>query len=152
MPLLAGVAAVAAVVGGPTPAHAAAGTVALTFDDGPSALYTPQVLDLLAEHEVTATFCLVGTQAQRYPDLVRRIVADGHALCNHSMRHDNLATKTPEEIRVDLAGCLDAIRSAVPDASVPYFRASQRPSPRSSGWPGCPGPSTHATGADPAQT
>lgn len=103
--------------------NAAAGTVALTFDDGPSAQYTPQVLDLLAEHQVTATFCLVGTQAQRYPDLVRRIITEGHALCNHSMRHDNLATKTAEEIRADVAGCLDTIRAAAPDASVPYFRA-----------------------------
>jgi peptidoglycan/xylan/chitin deacetylase (PgdA/CDA1 family) len=101
----------------------AAGTVALTFDDGPSAGYTARVLDVLAAHEVKATFCLVGTQVRRYPELVRRIVAEGHALCNHSMRHDNLATWTAEEIRADLVGTLDVIRAAAPDAEVPYFRA-----------------------------
>jgi peptidoglycan/xylan/chitin deacetylase (PgdA/CDA1 family) len=115
---------------GPGPADASsrgaaaqAGTVALTFDDGPSAGYTPQVLDVLAAHSVRATFCLVGTQAQRFPELVRRIVAEGHALCNHSTRHDNLSQRTAEEIRADLTATNDIIRAAVPGAPVPYFRA-----------------------------
>jgi peptidoglycan-N-acetylglucosamine deacetylase len=98
-------------------------TVALTFDDGPSATYTPQVLDVLANHQVKATFCLVGTQARRFPALVRRIVADGHALCNHSMNHDNLSTWTDDQIRADLAATTEAIQTAAPGAPVPYFRA-----------------------------
>lgn len=100
-----------------------ADTVALTFDDGPSTTYTPQVLDVLAEHQVRATFCLVGSQARRFPALVRRIVAEGHALCNHSMNHDNLSTWTDERIRADLAGTTQMIQAAAPDAPVPYFRA-----------------------------
>lgn len=102
---------------------ATANTVALTFDDGPSSPYTAQVLDLLAQHGVKATFCVVGTQAQRYPALVRRVVAEGHALCNHSMRHDDLSTKTAAEIRADLTGTTAAIRAAAPGAPVPYYRA-----------------------------
>jgi chitooligosaccharide deacetylase NodB len=100
-----------------------ANTVALTFDDGPSATYTPQILDVLAEHRVKATFCLVGTQAQRFPELVRRILAEGHALCNHSMNHDNLSAWTDEQIRADLAATIEVIQTAAPGASVPYFRA-----------------------------
>lgn len=72
---------------------------------------------------MTATFCVVGTQVQRYPALLRRIVADGHSLCNHSMRHDNLSTRTPEEIRADLTAANAAIQAAAPGAAVPYFRA-----------------------------
>ncbi|GAB7038872.1 chitooligosaccharide deacetylase NodB [Catenuloplanes niger JCM 9533] len=105
------------------PGAAAVGTVSLTFDDGPHATYTPQILDVLAAERVTATFCLVGTQAQRYPALVRRIVADGHRLCNHSMRHDNMSTWTPAQIEADLLAANAAIRAAAPDARIPYFRA-----------------------------
>lgn len=103
-------------------AATAAGSLSLTFDDGPSG-YTAAVLDLLAEHHVTATFCVVGTQAGYNPSLVRRIVADGHALCNHSMNHDDMSTWTPEQIRADLTATNAVIRQAVPDAEVPYFRA-----------------------------
>ncbi|HEY8113902.1 MAG TPA: polysaccharide deacetylase family protein [Actinomycetes bacterium] len=48
--------------------------VALTFDDGPSPAYTPEVLALLAKYHATATFCMVGSQVVRYPDLVREVV------------------------------------------------------------------------------
>src|SRR3954471_18033986 len=63
-------------------------TVALTFDDGPTAAYTPQVLDLLAEYRVPATFCMVGNQAVAQPGLVQRVVAAGHRLCDHTFTHD----------------------------------------------------------------
>lgn len=103
-------------------ARLAPGALSLTFDDGPAG-YTAAVLDVLAEHQVTATFCVVGTQAQRNPTLLRRIVAEGHALCNHSMNHADLATMTPEQVRADLTAADAAIRQAVPDVAVPYFRA-----------------------------
>jgi peptidoglycan/xylan/chitin deacetylase (PgdA/CDA1 family) len=54
---------------------------------------------------------------------VRRIVAEGHALCNHSMNHDNLSTWTDERIRADLAATVQVIQTAAPGAAVPYFRA-----------------------------
>jgi peptidoglycan/xylan/chitin deacetylase (PgdA/CDA1 family)/GT2 family glycosyltransferase len=64
--------------------------VALTFDDGPDPEFTPQVLRVLAEHGVRATFFLVGDRATRYPELVRQIVAGDHAIGSHSSVHQNL--------------------------------------------------------------
>lgn len=58
--------------------------VALTFDDGPDPVYTPQVLDLLKHAHVRATFFLVGERAEQYPTLVARICAEGHEIGNHS--------------------------------------------------------------------
>ncbi|WP_445527736.1 polysaccharide deacetylase family protein [Streptomyces cyslabdanicus] len=60
----------------------------LTIDDGPDPVWTPQVLDVLREYGVKATFCMVGTQAQAHPDLVRKVVAEGHRLCDHTVSHD----------------------------------------------------------------
>ncbi|MGW4497694.1 polysaccharide deacetylase family protein [Micromonospora sp. NPDC004336] len=97
--------------------------VALTFDDGPDPAWTPKVLDRLRAARVTATFCVVGTQARRHPDLIRRIVREGHQLCNHSWRHDlDLARRPVAEIRSDLARTNAAIRAAVPGAKVPFYR------------------------------
>lgn len=61
--------------------------VCLTFDDGPSPEHTPALLDLLAEHKVPATFFLIGSKVIEHPDIVRRIVAEGHSLGNHSFSH-----------------------------------------------------------------
>ena len=63
------------------------GAVCLTFDDGPHPVLTPQLLDLLAEHKVPATFFLIGQEAEKYPDVVRRMTAEGHAIGNHSYSH-----------------------------------------------------------------
>ncbi|GAB1645464.1 transglycosylase domain-containing protein [Krasilnikovia sp. MM14-A1259] len=96
--------------------------LALTFDDGPSA-QTPQVLDLLAKYHVRATFCMVGEEVARYPEVVKRIVAEGHALCNHSMHHDDLGTLPPDKVADDIAATDAALAAAVPGATVTYFRA-----------------------------
>jgi peptidoglycan/xylan/chitin deacetylase (PgdA/CDA1 family) len=66
------------------------GTVALTFDDGPDERFTPQVLDLLAERGAQATFFVVGRSVEAHPELVRRIVADGHSLGSHTWSHPEL--------------------------------------------------------------
>src|SRR3954471_15062973 len=76
--------------------------VALTFDDGPDPKWTPQVLDILKARGVKAAFFLVGVNAEKYPDLVRRIVAEGHEIGNHSYYHPNLAICWPEHVRVEL--------------------------------------------------
>lgn len=62
--------------------------VNITIDDGPDPVWTPQMLDVLREYGVKATFCMVGTQAQAHPDLVKQVVAAGHRLCDHSVAHD----------------------------------------------------------------
>ncbi|MEU2781651.1 MULTISPECIES: polysaccharide deacetylase family protein [unclassified Streptomyces] len=70
--------------------------VNITIDDGPDPNWTPQVLDVLREHGVKATFCMVGTQAKAYPDLVRKVVAEGHRLCDHSVSHDTAMDKNSQ--------------------------------------------------------
>ncbi|WP_245583499.1 polysaccharide deacetylase family protein [Paenibacillus assamensis] len=65
--------------------------VALTFDDAPDQLFTPRVLDVLKEYKVKATFFVVGNRAQKHPDIINRIVKEGHILGNHTYNHPNLA-------------------------------------------------------------
>lgn len=67
--------------------------VALTFDDGPDERFTPQVLDVLKEHNVKATFFLLGTRVEKYPNVAKRIVKEGHSIGNHTYWHPDL-TKT----------------------------------------------------------
>ena len=98
--------------------------VLLTFDDGPSPRWTPQVLTVLKRHRVHAVFCMVGQEAQRYPALVRQVVADGHALCNHTTHHDmDLRHRSASQIRADLS-TTQRILSAASGGAVPrWFRA-----------------------------
>ena len=65
--------------------------VYLTFDDGPHPEYTPQILDVLARHDARATFFVVGSLAQAYPDIIQRIAAEGHTIANHTWKHEDLA-------------------------------------------------------------
>jgi peptidoglycan-N-acetylglucosamine deacetylase len=89
----------------PTLYHQGAGDaheVALTFDDGPDPEWTPKILDILKAAKVKAAFFLVGVNAERYPNLVRRIVDEGHEIGNHTYYHPNLALCWPEHIRLEL--------------------------------------------------
>lgn len=61
--------------------------VALTFDDGPWPKSTLQVLDILKKHKIKATFFAVGSNLQKYPDMARKIVAEGHTIGNHTWHH-----------------------------------------------------------------
>ena len=65
--------------------------LALTFDDGPHPRFTAEVLDLLGLHNMRATFFFIGENVERHPDLVRRVVAEGHQLGNHSYRHNEFS-------------------------------------------------------------
>lgn len=96
--------------------------VALTFDDGPDAA-TPRVLELLRKNQIKATFCVIGVNVRAHPELVRQIAADGHSLCNHTLRHDlHLGTRGVATIRADLQQTADAIHQAAPGAPIRYFR------------------------------
>ncbi len=66
----------------------ARGEIALTLDDGPDPAVTPQVLDLLDRHQAKASFFCIGARARAHPELVREIIARGHSIENHSLRHD----------------------------------------------------------------
>ena len=78
------------------------GLIALTFDDGPDPDWTPQILDVLAAEHVPATFFVVGVNGVGEPDLLRRIVDEGHEIGNHSYTHPNMAQISPEAIRLEL--------------------------------------------------
>ncbi|MFD9125132.1 bifunctional polysaccharide deacetylase/glycosyltransferase family 2 protein [Kitasatospora sp. NPDC059571] len=79
----------------PRTARPAAGTIALTFDDGPDPRWTPQILDVLHRNGVPATFFVVGTQVADHPELARRIIADGHQIGIHTFTHADLAAIAP---------------------------------------------------------
>jgi peptidoglycan/xylan/chitin deacetylase (PgdA/CDA1 family) len=96
--------------------------VALTFDDGPNPDATPLILDTLAEKKVRATFFVLGSHAERWPELVRRISHEGHQLGNHGYFHRKLQFKSPFYVSRDIRLGIRAIRRA--GAPAPrYFRA-----------------------------
>lgn len=77
--------------------------IALTFDDGPNAAQTPQILDLLKQYDAKATFFVVGKRMEKYPDLVRREANEGHELANHTYNHPYFKQSTPsEQIRQEI--------------------------------------------------
>lgn len=86
--------------------------LALTFDDGPHPANTPRLLDLLKAKNVKATFYVVGTNAKRYPEIMRRIVAEGHEIGNHSVTHPNLSKLSADGVRNELRVCHEAIVAA----------------------------------------
>lgn len=71
----------------PIPLDPRPGHVALTFDDGPHPEWTPRVLDVLAEHDVKATFFVVGWRVEQHPEIVRRMIDEGHSVQNHTWSH-----------------------------------------------------------------
>jgi cellulose synthase/poly-beta-1,6-N-acetylglucosamine synthase-like glycosyltransferase/peptidoglycan/xylan/chitin deacetylase (PgdA/CDA1 family) len=89
----------------------AARTIVLTFDDGPSS-YTPEVLDVLARHHVPATFFVVGTQVAKYPDLLRRMIADGDEIGVHTFTHPHLGDTSSWRERLELDQTQQAIAAA----------------------------------------
>jgi peptidoglycan/xylan/chitin deacetylase (PgdA/CDA1 family) len=77
-------------------------SVALTFDDGPNPDATPLILDALAERKVRATFFILGRHAEQWPELVKRVAAEGHSIGNHGYFHRKLHFKSPAYVRNDL--------------------------------------------------
>lgn len=85
--------------------------VALTIDDGPHPGYTERILSLLAEHEVKASFFLVGKMAATYPYLVRKIASQGHTIANHSHYHNNLVKLPPDNMPFEWIMCNSTLYS-----------------------------------------
>ncbi|MFE5585834.1 polysaccharide deacetylase family protein [Kitasatospora sp. NPDC056531] len=99
-------------------------TVALTFDDGPGPA-TGQILDLLAQYHVKATFCEIGQNAAANPALVKRVLAEGHRLCDHSLDHPQPFEKLPHDKAVhEITSARDMIvQAGGPGTQVSWFRA-----------------------------
>jgi peptidoglycan-N-acetylglucosamine deacetylase len=89
--------------------------LAMTFDDGPSAEYTPRLLDLLKARHLKATFFLVGKNVEAHPDLVRRIIAEGHEVGNHTWDHPQLSKLSDTQATDEIEKTQDAIRRRLRD-------------------------------------
>jgi peptidoglycan/xylan/chitin deacetylase (PgdA/CDA1 family) len=96
----------------PTAAARPAGVVYLTFDDGPTPAYTPRVLALLARHRARATFFVVGRNAATWPGLVRRELAAGHGVGNHTWSHRRLTGLRGGRLQAEVGAASAAIRRA----------------------------------------
>ncbi len=77
-------------------------SVALTFDDGPQDPYTDQILDILAKYSIKATFFLTGGNVKQNPDIVRRIISDGHEVGNHSYSHKTMRCRSLKWLRSEI--------------------------------------------------
>lgn len=103
--------------------------VALTFDDGPSAAWTPALLDGLKERGVKATFFLIGENADKNPEIVKRMAEEGHLIGNHTYHHVELTKVSENEARLELAdtsAVIVRITGKEPEYMRPPFGAWQR--------------------------
>lgn len=86
--------------------------IAITFDDGPHPQNTPRLLDILAKRNVKATFYVIGRSVDLHPGVLRRTVAEGHEIGNHSHTHRLLSKLGDSEVRQEMQRCQDAIGRA----------------------------------------
>ncbi len=87
--------------------------IAMTFDDGPSAKLTPELLDILAQHHIHATFFVIGKNVVDHPEILQRAVREGHEIGNHSWSHPAFGKMRDESVRAELQKTDDAIRAAI---------------------------------------
>lgn len=87
--------------------------LALTYDDGPNDPHTLRLLEVLARHQVQATFFLIGRYVKQRPDIARAIAAAGHAIGNHTFNHPNLIFASTRQTRRELQECEQALYDAV---------------------------------------
>src|SRR5215831_4531400 len=87
--------------------------LALTYDDGPNDPHTFRLLEVLAKHNVRATFFLIGRYVRERADIARELIRAGHIACNHTFTHPLLTFKSAAQIRKELTDCRKAIQDAV---------------------------------------
>ena len=95
-----------------TSVHDGPKAIALTIDDGPSPVYTPQVLRLLARYRITATFSMIGIEAQAYPAVAGEVADAGHLIVNHTWTHLDLQWLPPALVTEQMTRAADAIHAA----------------------------------------
>ncbi|MGC1646131.1 MAG: polysaccharide deacetylase family protein [Candidatus Sulfotelmatobacter sp.] len=91
--------------------------LALTYDDGPNDPHTLRLLEVLAKHNVRATFFLIGRYVRQRPELAREVVKAGHVVGNHTFTHPLLTLKSAAEVRQELCDCRSALQDAVGEHS-----------------------------------
>lgn len=85
------------------------GTVSLTFDGGPTPMYTPQILDILKKKEIKATFFVMGPLAKKFPEIIDRIVAEGHAVAIQTMTHPKLTRLNDSQLHYEVVETRDIV-------------------------------------------
>lgn len=88
------------------------GAIALTIDDGPSPVYTPQVLEILESYHVTASFSMVGRCVARYPSIAREVAQAGHLIVNHTWDHRDIGLMPARLVRDEIGRASDVIHAA----------------------------------------
>ena len=83
--------------------------IALTFDDGPHRQYTAQILDILKKYNIKATFFTVGTNVEKFPELIEREINEGHEVANHTYSHKHMAELGESEFVAEILGWEDAL-------------------------------------------
>jgi len=91
--------------------------IALTYDDGPNDPHTLRLLDVLAKHNINATFFLIGRYVRERPEIVREIVQAGHVVGNHTFTHPLLTLKNEAQIRKQISDCRAALEDAIGEHS-----------------------------------
>ena len=91
--------------------------LALTYDDGPNDPHTMRLLEVLAKHDVRATFFLIGRHVRQRPEIAREVVKAGHVVGNHTFTHPLLTIKTVAEVRQELADCRSALQDSIGEHS-----------------------------------
>lgn len=86
--------------------------IAITFDDGPHKEHTPRLLDMLKERKIKATFFVIGKNADAFPEIMKRIAAEGHEIANHSWSHPELAKLPQDTIKSEISRTTEAIDRA----------------------------------------
>ncbi|MCZ8512231.1 polysaccharide deacetylase family protein [Paenibacillus filicis] len=95
--------------------------IALTFDDGPDPQYTPLLLDMLRRKQIRATFFVLGSKAERYPELIRRMHEEGHLVGVHNYVHWANALMTPKKVRAQLDYSVQVIERIIGERPI-YYR------------------------------
>jgi cellulose synthase/poly-beta-1,6-N-acetylglucosamine synthase-like glycosyltransferase/peptidoglycan/xylan/chitin deacetylase (PgdA/CDA1 family)/spore germination protein YaaH len=110
------------------------GLIALTFDDGPDPQWTPAILDILKQEHVPATFFIIGKNGEAYPDLMRRLVNEGHEIGNHTFTHPNLGEVPVSITDLELNATQRLIESETGRSTVlfrpPYFGDAEADKPK----------------------
>lgn len=106
----------------PSPLDLSKPVVALTFDDGPNSQYTPQVLDILFEHQAPATFFIVGEHFPGNKLLIQEMAYSGHEIGNHSFSHPDFTILNFQEAQQQIVDTEAALKKILPDYKMQFFR------------------------------
>lgn len=100
--------------------------IALTFDDGPDGKYTPQILDILKQNDVKATFFVVGEMVETHPEVLKREFEEGHEIGNHTFTHMNICNDSVEKLNKEFMKTQDLVKKVTgkePNLFRPPYRA-----------------------------